>query len=112
MRRRVGEADRIAVRLRSRDRFSADHGARADAIVDHDLLAKPFDSFCPTMRAMVSELLPAWNGTISRIGRSVGQPCAQAMLDERARQEGKNEACHGQPLLYQTGEVACACSSA
>src|SRR5690242_11928860 len=25
------------------------------------------------MRAMVSELLPAWNGTIRRIGRSVGQ---------------------------------------
>src|SRR5215813_1502137 len=37
------------------------------------------------MRAMVSELLPAWNGTISRIGRSVGQPCALARHGERAR---------------------------
>src|SRR5215510_13352993 len=36
------------------------------------------------MRAMVSELLPAWNGTIRRIGRSVGQPCAPAGPDDRA----------------------------
>ena len=41
VRGRVGEPDRVAVRLCARDRLGADDAAGADAVVDHDLLAEP-----------------------------------------------------------------------
>ncbi len=77
---RVGKPHGVAVGLGARDLLAAEGGARADAVVDHDLLVEPLGQPLATMRAMTSELEPGWNGTISRIGRSVGHlpVCAAA----------------------------------
>ena len=41
MRAGVGEPERIAVRLGTRDLLGADAAAAADAVLDHELLAEP-----------------------------------------------------------------------
>src|SRR5262249_35563938 len=45
VRRGVGEPERVAVRLRPRDRLSPDHAASADPIIDDDLLAEALGQF-------------------------------------------------------------------
>ena len=98
MRAGVGEPERIAVRLaRARPpRCRACRRRRRDCRPrSAGRAARP--SFCPTRRATVSELLPAWNGTMKPdrpLGPARSRVCASAAPAASARPaKARAESC-------------------
>src|SRR6202022_1591978 len=87
---RGSDADGVAVGNSSGHNLGADIAACAQAILDDDCWPNPNPSFCAPIRATMSVLLPAGNGTIKRIARC-GQPlspvCATALITSISQNE-------------------------
>ncbi|KAF7962921.1 hypothetical protein AWV80_16030 [Cupriavidus sp. UYMU48A] len=63
------DAQRIAIRRGTTQRIRADDAAGAGHVLDHQRLPQLLAERADSVRAILSGVLPAMNGTISRIGR-------------------------------------------